>query len=48
MALIPICYLTPLLEKMLPVCLFAYNLWGRIGLSWVRRQINQSTNQPIT
>jgi D-aminopeptidase len=38
MALIRICYLTPLVEKMLPPCLFAYNLWGRLGLSWVRRQ----------
>jgi D-amino peptidase len=40
MALIRICYLTPLVEKTLPVCLMAYNLWGRIGLSWVRRQIS--------
>lgn len=37
-ALIRICYLTPLVEKILPVCLFAYNLGGRIGLAWVRRQ----------
>ncbi len=40
--LIRICYLTPLVEKTLPVCLLAYNLWGRIGLSWVRRQIRKS------
>jgi len=39
MALIQICYLTPLVVKMLPACLFAYNLWGRIGLAWVRRQM---------
>jgi len=38
MALIRICYLTPLTEKMLPICLLAYDLWGRIGLAWVRRQ----------
>jgi len=38
-ALIQICYLTPLVEKMLPICLLAYNLWGRIGLAWVRRKI---------
>jgi D-aminopeptidase len=41
MALIRICYLTPLVEKMLPACLLAYNLWGRLGLSWVRRQIKK-------
>jgi D-aminopeptidase len=39
MELIRICYLTPLVEKTLPFCLMAYNLWGRIGLAWVRRQI---------
>jgi len=42
LALIRICYLTPLVEKTLPFCLMAYNLWGRIGLSWVRRQIKKS------
>jgi hypothetical protein len=54
MQLIRICYLTPLVEKFLPICLFAYNLWGRIGLAWVRRQINvckysarTDTSQPI-
>jgi len=40
--LIRICYLTPLVEKTLPYCLAAYNLWGRIGLAWVRRQIKKS------
>ena len=39
MKLIQICYLTPLVEKTLPFCLPAYNLWGRLGLAWVRRQI---------
>ena len=39
MKLIRICYLTPLVEKTLPFCLPAYNLWGRLGLAWVRRQI---------
>ena len=37
--LIRICYLTPLVEKTLPFCLMAYNLWGRLGLAWVRRQL---------
>jgi len=35
--LIRLCYLTPLIEKMIPYCLLLYNLWGRIGLAWVRR-----------
>ena len=39
MELIRICYLTPLVEKTLPFCLAAYNLWGRVGLAWVRRHI---------
>jgi len=37
--LIRICYLTPLVERTLPAALWAYNLWGRLGLAWVRRQI---------
>ena len=39
MHLIRICYLTPLVEKMLPLSLAAYNLWGRFGLAWMRRHI---------
>jgi D-aminopeptidase len=39
MQLIRICYLSPLVEKMLPLSLAAYNLWGRFGLAWLRRQI---------
>jgi D-aminopeptidase len=39
MKLIQICYLTPLVEKILPICLPAYNLWGRLGLAWVRHKI---------
>ena len=41
MTLIRICYLSPLVEKMLPISLMAYNMWGRIGLAWVRRQIKK-------
>ncbi len=37
--LIRICYLTPPVEKMLPLSLAAYNLWGRFGLAWMRGQI---------
>lgn len=40
--LIRLCYLTPLIEKMLPFMLFLYSLWGRIGLGWVRRCIRQN------
>jgi hypothetical protein len=39
MQLIRICYLTPLVEKLLPLSLATYNLWGRFGLAWMRRQI---------
>jgi D-aminopeptidase len=39
MQLIRICYLSPLMEKSIPLCLAAYNLWGRFGLAWVRRQV---------
>ncbi len=39
MYLIRICYLTPLVEKVLPLSLSVYNLWGRLGLAWVRRQV---------
>ncbi len=46
MQLIRICYLTPLVVKTLPFCLMAYNLWGRIGLVWVRRQIKNLNNSP--
>ena len=39
MHLIRICYLTPALEKTLTLGLWAYSLWGRIGLAWVRRRV---------
>ena len=42
MALIRICYLTPLVEKTLPTALWIYNLWGRVGLGWVRWQMKKS------
>jgi D-aminopeptidase len=41
MHMIRICYLTPALEKTLPLGLRVYNLWGRFGLAWVRRQIKR-------
>lgn len=42
MHLIRICYLTPLIEKTIPLGLWMYNLLGRIGLAWVRWQVNKS------
>jgi len=41
MLLIRICYLTPILEKTMPLCLWLYNLWGRLGLAWVRQQLKR-------
>jgi D-aminopeptidase len=37
--LIRLCFLTPLVQKILPVALAAYNLRGRLGLRWVQRQL---------
>ena len=41
--LIRICYFTPLTERMLPVSLYLYHLWGRVGLAWVRRWARRET-----
>ena len=37
--LIRLCYLTPMIERILPVSLLLYNLWGRAGRVWVRRKL---------
>ena len=37
--LIRICYLTPLTERFLPLSLALFNLQGRLGLVWLRRQL---------
>jgi len=37
--LIRLCYLTPALEKYLPLALWIFNLKGGLGLAWVRRQL---------
>jgi D-aminopeptidase len=39
MNLIRLCYLTPLVERMLPISLFLYDLLGRMGRQWVRRRL---------
>jgi D-aminopeptidase len=41
MHLIRMCYLNPALEKTLPLGLWIYNFWGKIGLAWVRWQIKR-------
>ena len=35
--LIRLCYLTPLMVKMIALILFIYRLWSLIGQAWVRR-----------
>ena len=40
--LIRLCYLTPLMKKMIPFWIFLFDLWGRIGLAWVRRWLMRS------
>ena len=41
LALIKLCYLTPLTEKILPLALVASNLRGRLGILWARRQLKR-------
>ncbi len=43
-SLIRLCYLPPLAEKTLPYSLGLYNLVGRLGRSWVRRQLASSSH----
>ena len=37
--LIKLCYLTPMIERILPLSLLIHNLWGRAGRTWVRRKL---------
>jgi D-aminopeptidase len=39
--MIRLCYLTPVIERMMPVSLFLYNLWGRIGRVRLRRWLKR-------
>jgi len=41
MAMIRLCYLTPAIERVLPLGLFLSNLRGRMGLAWVRRRARE-------
>jgi len=37
--LVRICYLNPMIEKVLPLALMAFNWRGRTGMSWLRRRL---------
>lgn len=39
--LIRLCYLTPPAERLLPLALALFNLQGRLGLAWLRRQLKK-------
>ncbi|GAG01281.1 unnamed protein product, partial [marine sediment metagenome] len=39
--LIRLCYLTPAIEKVLPLALVAFNLKGRIGIIRARRRLKR-------
>ncbi len=39
--LIRLCYFTPFVEKILPLALPLYGLYGRIGLAWVRGKLRK-------
>ena len=43
-SLIRLCYLPPLAEKTLPYSLGLYNLVGRLGRLWVRRQLASASH----
>jgi D-aminopeptidase len=42
--LIRLCYLTPMIERSMPVALFLYNFWGRIGRFWIRRRLKNNSD----
>ncbi len=45
--LVRMCYLTPLTERILPLALALFNLQGRLGMTWLRRQLRtRSGNKP--
>ena len=41
LSLIRLCYLTPLIEKLLPIGLMGYNFWGQMGQIWVRQRLKK-------
>ncbi len=42
--LIRLCYLTPVIEKLIPVGLPLFNLRGKAGLMWVKNRVKNSNN----
>lgn len=40
--LIRLSYLTPLIERILPLSIMAFNLRGRLGLAWLRRRLRET------
>lgn len=42
MAFIRLCYLTPAVERILPLGLFLFGLRGRFGIEWVRRRVKKT------
>ena len=44
LALIKLCYLTPLMEKILPLALMVSNWRGRLGIMWARRRLRRLGN----
>lgn len=44
-ALMQLCYLTPALKKVLPLGISLYNIRGKYGLSWARRQLTRNPPQ---
>ena len=45
--LIRICYLTPAIEKTMPLGLWLYNVLGWFGLAWVRQQLKRIEKKPF-
>jgi D-aminopeptidase len=47
MELIRLCYLTPAIEKLLPLALAAFNLKGRIGIMRARRRLSRKPQRDL-
>jgi hypothetical protein len=45
--LIKLCYLTPAIEKILPLALMIYNLHGRIGIIRARRRLKRRLQRQL-
>jgi D-amino peptidase len=47
MELIRLCYLTPAIEKLLPLALAVFNLKGRIGIMRARRRLRRRQQRAL-